>query len=122
MLVIVSKDFTGRRSFLSLHKQYVRATPEMWTNYVTANAMFNVIMRQTPGCIVVKLLLNTLHNDRHKGMRFTRSNHVKYGFNCLSNRLQKVSSMLNVDWRDYSPDRFKQLSKKVFIVDPCVCV
>ena len=122
MLVIVSKDFTGRRSFLSLHKQYVRATPEMWTNYVTANAMFNVITRQTPGCIVVKLLLNTLHNDRHKGMRFTRSNHVKYGFNCLSNRLQKVSSMLNVDWRDYSPDRFKQLSKKVFIVDPFLCV
>ena len=117
MLRIVDKDFLCQKSFMSLHKQYGRATPEMWTNYVTANAMYNVITKRTPECIMLRMMLNTLHNDRHLGMRFTRSNKVKYGFNCLSNRLQKVSSMIVVDWMVLSTRGFKLLSKKLFIID-----
>ena len=117
MLKIVDKDFRSEQSFMNLHKKYKRATPEMWGNYCTACAMFSLITYQIPFFISPLLTLNLLHNDRHLGIRLTRSNRTKLGFNCLSNRLQKVSAMLNLNWLDFTVDRYKSTCKKLLIED-----
>jgi hypothetical protein len=40
MLQIVQKDWKRKHSYKNLHKLSNRATPEMWSNYTTACAMF----------------------------------------------------------------------------------
>ena len=117
LLHIVDKDYAGTRSFLSLHKKYKRATPEMWGNYSTACALKQVLTAQKPECIVNGLTLNVLHNERRQGMVCTRSNATKIGFNCLSNRVQIVTNKMMVNWMDMSKERFRKFAKDMFIND-----
>jgi hypothetical protein len=118
MLRIVQKDWRGLYSYKTLHKISNRATPEMWANYSTACAMFDVVSTGIPEDIVVNMTENFLNSARNEGLLFTRSNKIKIGFNCLSNRLQKVSSVLkNDNWMRESKISFKLKCKRVFILD-----
>ena len=115
MLKVIERDNRGEISFIDLHKKYKRATPLMWSNYVTAITMWDLICLQTPEACVPGLIENVLHNERTKGMRFTRNNRTKMGFNCITNRFQKVLSRLNVDWQQMSKETYKKLCKEIFI-------
>ena len=115
MLKIVKKDWRGVYSYKELHKICKRATPQMWNDYVTAIAMRDIICNQIPLCVVPKIAENVLHNTRRQGLSFTRSNQLKIGFNCISNRLQLVSSKLKMDWTTQSKDCYKNMCKKMFI-------
>ena len=116
MLKLVDGRTYNRMSFECLHKKYKRATPSMWCKYVTALAMWEVTNRQVPEVIFLKLLHNTMHEERRQGILFTRSNQSKMGFNCLSNRLQVVSKTLKLNWQDLESEQFKKLCKKTFIL------
>ena len=118
MLRIVAKDYLGLRSFLDLHKCYLRATPEMWSNYSMACGMYNLVCRQSPEQVVPFLMINALHSTRQKSYIFTRSNATKIGFNCLSNRLQLVSNRVKFSWQDMSFETFKARCKDIFINKP----
>ena len=87
MLKICQKDWLGTYSFKTLHKISNRATPEMWSNYSTACGMFHVISTGVPEDTLVNMTENFLNSERNEGLQFTRSNKLKIGFNCLSNRL-----------------------------------
>jgi hypothetical protein len=90
----------------------------MWANYSTACSMFDVVSTGIPEDIVVNMTENFLNSARNEGLLFTRSNKIKIGFNCLSNRLQKVSSVLkNDNWMRESKISFKLKCKRVFILD-----
>ena len=115
MLQIVKKDYNRVHSFESLHKQFKRASPAMWCNYVTACAMHDVVINRVPENVIAKMTINWLSNSRRRGMTFTRSNKLKIGFNCLSNRLQSVSQRLKMNWQDMNKMAFKRLCKETFI-------
>ena len=115
MLRVIERDWTGAYSFMELHKRSLRATPQMWSNYVTACAMYETVTFQPIGHIMPKLNMNMLTSTRRKGLSFTRSNLTKIGFNCITNRLQKVSSRLDIDFSQISHQSFKTLCKKTFI-------
>ena len=115
MLQIVKKDYNRVHSFESLHKQFKRASPAMWCNYVTACAMHDVVINRVPENVIAKMTINWLSNSRRRGMTFTRSNKLKIGFNCLSNRLQNVSTNLDVDWQQMSNTSFKLRCKRQFL-------
>ena len=118
MLRIVAKDYLGVHSFLDLHKYYLRATPDMWSNYSTACGMYNLVCRQLPEQVVPFLMMNVLHSTRQQSFTFTRSNITKIGFNCLSNRLQLVSNRMKCDWQQMSFEAFKARCKEIFINIP----
>ena len=115
MLQIVKKDYNRVHSFESLHKQFKRASPAMWCTYVTACAMHDVVINRVPENVIAKMTINWLSNSRRRGMTFTRSNKLKIGFNCLSNRLQNVSTNLDVDWQQMSNTSFKLHCKRQFL-------
>ena len=115
MLKIIDANNSQSNSFALLHKKYNRASPMMWSKYSTALAMWDMVNNQLPENIVIKSLLNILHEGRRPGLVFTRSNVTKIGFNCLSNRLQAITRLLNINWQDTSKETFKVISKKTFI-------
>ena len=115
MLRIVAKDFLGLHSYMYLHRIYLRATPEMWSNYSTACGMYNLVCRQSPEQVVPFLMMNALHSSRQQSYTFTRSNLTKIGFNCFSNRLQLVSNRMKCDWQQMSYEMFKVRCKDLFI-------
>ena len=117
MLKIVNGFNTPYVSFMSLHKKFKRATPLMWCKYTTATAMWDLINNNVPEYTAIRAILNRQFDRRKRGMIFTRSNVSKIGFNCLSNRLQVVSKTLNVDWPDMSKRAFRELCKKIMIID-----
>jgi hypothetical protein len=117
MLKICQKDWQGQYSFKMLHKMSKRATPEMWSNYSTACGMYNVITTSVPEDTFVNLTENFLNSERNQGLQFTRSNRLKIGFNCLSNRLQKISFSLRNNSLQDSNVVFKMKCKKLFITD-----
>ena len=92
MLKICQKDWQGQYSFKILQKISKRATPEMYSYYSTACGMYNVIT--TSNDTFVNLTEKFLNSKRNQGIQFTRSNRLKIGFNCLLNRLQKISFSL----------------------------
>ena len=115
MLKIIDANNSLSNSFTLLHKKYNRASPMMWSKYSTALAMWDMVNNQLPENIVIKSLLNILHEGRRPGLVFTRSNVTKIGFNCLSNRFQAITRLLNINWQDTSKETFKVISKKTFI-------
>jgi hypothetical protein len=60
---------------------------------------------------------NNLVDQRFQGIVFTRSNKLKIGTNCLSNRMMYVSSKLNFNWLMQTKTTFKMKCKKLMIND-----
>ena len=72
MLRIAQKDWNYARSFIDLHKDARRATPEMWSYYVHCCALFDVVMNGKPGMLLCNLMDNNLVERRFNGLIFTR--------------------------------------------------
>ena len=115
MLRLVEGHYGRMGSFMELHKKYNRASPNMWCNYVTAVAMWDLLNNQAPEATFLSAMMNRLFQGRREGILFTRSNKKKIGFNCLSNRLQSVSQRLKMNWQDMNKMAFKRLCKETFI-------
>jgi hypothetical protein len=115
MLRITQKDWNYEQSFMNLHKDAGRATPEMWSNYVQCCALFDVVVNGKPSVLLFKLMENHLVEQRFEGLIFTRSNRLKIGMNCLSNRLMYVSRQLNFNWLMVAKATFKVRCKTLMI-------
>ena len=115
MLCLVEGHRNRMVSFMDLHKKYNKASPNMWSNYVTAVAMWDLLNNQAPEVTFLSAMMNRMFQGRREGILFTRSNKKKIGFNCLSNRLQSVSQKLKMNWQDMTKMAFKRLCKETFI-------
>ena len=115
ILQIVQKDINRQQSYEKLHVLSKRASPEMWCSYVTACAMYDIIVNQAPESILTKVTMNYLPSSRRRGLLFTRSNKLKIGFNYLSNRLQLVSRDLDIEVQNMSKNAFKMYCKRKFL-------
>ena len=117
MLKIAQKDYNSEKSFQELHKESKRATPKMWCNYVHCCALYDVVVTGKPNVLQCRLMENSLVEQRFQGLKFTKSNRLKIGANCLSNRVMYVSHKLNFNWLMYSKTMFKMQCKKLMIND-----
>jgi hypothetical protein len=61
-------------SFKNLHKQFTRATPEMWQSYELAISLYDLNATRLPFSDWLTLQNNTLHNRRCTKLQFTSSN------------------------------------------------
>jgi hypothetical protein len=61
-------------SYRNLHKQFTRATPEMWQNYKLAISLYDINVTRLPSSDWQTLQKNTLQNRRSAKLHFTLTN------------------------------------------------
>ena len=112
MLRIVDGNLNRKKSFVHLHKEYNRASAEIWSNYCMAKTMYSNCNRESLSYISLSTSMNEWVNRRRKCPVFTRNNKLKIIFNSISNRLQKVSQALELIWTNMSKVACKTLHVK----------
>jgi hypothetical protein len=107
-------------SYRNLHKQFTRATPEMWLNYELAISLYNLNITRLPLQDWQTLQKNTLHNRRSTKLHFTSTNNLRCGLNALPNCLKTITNRIEASWLTLSKETYKQRCKKEFITTPLV--
>ena len=106
---------TSNYSYRKLHKQFTRATPEMWLTYELAISLYDLNFTQLPSSDWQTLQKNTLQNQRSARLHFTSSNNLRCGMNVLPNRLKTLTNRIDASWLTLSKETYKQKCKKEFI-------
>jgi hypothetical protein len=107
-------------SYQNLHKQFTRATPEMWQNYELAISLFDLNQTRLPCSDWLTLQRNTLQNRRSTKLHFTSTNRLRCGLNILPNRLKLISNRIDATWLTLTKESYKQRCKKEFITTPLI--
>jgi hypothetical protein len=105
-------------SYKDLHKQYTRATPEMWQNYELAISLYDLNATKQPSSDWQLLQLNTLQNRRSTKLHFTSTNKLRCGLNILPNRFKTITNRIDANWLNLTKETYKQKCKKEFITAP----
>ena len=98
-------------SFTQLHKKFKRATPHIYSLYLTSINLYDLCSKETPLQEYINMQSVTLNNRRNEMLTFVRNNNYKVGLNRISNRFRSVSNMVNKAWVNKSRDCFKKLCK-----------
>jgi hypothetical protein len=107
-------------SYRKLHKQFTRATPEMWQNYELAISLYDLNVTGLPSSDWQTLQKNTLQNRRSAKLHFTSTNNLRCGLNVLPNRLKTITNRIDASWLELSKETYKQKCKKEFITAPLI--
>ena len=110
-LKLIDRDSTYKQ----LHCDYNRATPILYSQYLTTVLYFDIMKTNFIISEVEFVTANTLTNRRNKKFVFATSNHCKIGLNIPSNRFRSVSNMIEKEWMDIEKDSFK-LKAKISII------
>ena len=105
-------------SFKKLHKQFTRATPEMWQAYELAISLYDLNLTRLPFSDWQMFQKNTLQNRRSSKLHFTSTNKLRCGLNVLPNRLKTITNRIDTSWLMLSKETYKQKCKKEFITTP----
>jgi hypothetical protein len=105
-------------SFKKLHKQFTRATPEMWQAYELAISLYDLNLTKLPFLDWQMFQKNTLQNRRSMKLQFTSTNKLRCGLNVLPNRLKTITNRIDASWLMLSKETYKQKCKKEFITTP----
>ena len=114
-LKVCSKNYTLDSSFIDLHKKFKRATPMMWSNYVTACTLYDVYNLQKPTNVFLGTINNILNENRNEFIYFTTQNQLKIGKTSIDNRFKILSNQLTYSMLDWQKDRFKLFCKNKYI-------
>jgi hypothetical protein len=106
-LRIMNRDL----SFVNLHKKYLRATPKLFSRYLTAVNYFETMNEGIYSHEKPDMINNVLTNRRNPMLTFVRSNNYKVGLNLLSNRMRSISECIPKSSLSFSKDRFKTYCK-----------
>jgi len=96
---------------MQLHKKYNRATPYIYSLYMSTLNLFDLNHRRQPLQEYDNLQLITMNDRRNVKLVFIRNNKYKIGLNRLSNRMRSVTNVVNKSWMNLSRERFKKLCK-----------
>ena len=113
ILSIIKRD-----SYKNLHKNFSRATPEMWQNYELAVSLYDLMNSRLPRTDWQILQQNTLHSRRSNRALFTSTNKLRCGLNILPNRFKTITNRIEQSWLALSKEIYKQKCKKEFITIP----
>lgn len=106
-LKLIERELT----FIQLHKKYNRATPYIYSLYMSTLNLFDLNHRRQPLQEYDNLQLITMNDRRNVKLVFIRNNKYKIGLNRLSNRMRSVTNVVNKSWMNLSRERFKKLCK-----------
>jgi exonuclease III len=101
-------------SYKKLHKKYNRATPKIFSNYLTAINLHDVMNGKFPD-MYQDTTLNTLSDRRNVNCTFVRNNRYRVGLNKLSNRLRTISNIIPKVWLNNPIKTYKTDCKKIII-------
>jgi hypothetical protein len=102
-------------SYRKLHKQFTRATPEMWQTYELAISLYDLNRTRLPSSDWQIFQKNILQNRRSAKLHFTSSNNLRCGMNVLPNCLKTITNRIDASWLTLSKETYKQKCKKEFI-------
>jgi hypothetical protein len=80
-------------SYRQLHKNFNRATPKIFSNYLTATNFYEVMNGKYPE-IREDTNQNILSDRRNMNFTFVRNNRFRVGLNKISNRLRTISNVI----------------------------
>ena len=102
-------------NYKELHKKYERATPLIFSRYLTAVNFFDVSKSKNPQ-VDFHELPNVLTRERRNPMiTFVTKNALKCGNNLIHNRFKWISNMLKKDCLSMSKDCYKTYCKSAII-------
>ena len=102
-------------TYKQLHCDYSRATPMLYSQYLTCILYYDIIKTDFMMQEVDSVIANTLVDRRNKNIVFTTNNMCKFGFNIPTNRLKSVSNMIKKEWLEFTKDSFK-LNAKIHVI------
>ena len=99
-------------SYRNLHKNFSRATPEMWQNYELSVSLYDLMNNKLPRADWQILQQNTLHNRRSNKALFTSTNKLRCGLNILPNRFKTITNRIEACWLALPKDSYKLSIKR----------
>ena len=102
-------------SFDSLHKISKRATPEQLMKYKLAlclHKLYNTTLFSREFCLLNE---NQILTSRQTHFLCRKSNNLKVGINCLTNRLYVLNKAIPLDWLNDALTTFKVKCKKLLL-------
>ena len=105
------KILNSNVSFANLHKDYLRATPKLFSYYQTAVSYFEIVNEMVYQHEKNIVESNTLSDRRNAFLTFVRSNKYQVGLNLLSNRFRAISGLIPKTSVSYSKNMFKTYCK-----------
>ena len=103
-------------SFESLHQMSKRSTPEQLMKYKLAlclHKLFNIPFNSKEFSLLNE---NQIFTSRQTHFIIRKSNVLKVGLNCLSNRLYAINKSIPLSWLNDSLSTFKVKCKKLMLV------
>ena len=102
-------------SFNNLHKQCDRATPEMFLLYKTALSLYKLYNCDYNPIEFISLNFNQILTGRQTNFITLKSNAIKVGMNCLTNRLTVINNKIPFNWLNLSLGTYKIKCKSMFL-------
>ena len=93
-------------SFESLHKLSQRATPDQFIKYKIALCLFKMYNINYNNIEFIRLNLNQVLTSRQTHFITSKSNNLKIGVNCLTNRLYLFNGIIPLSWLNDSINTF----------------
>jgi hypothetical protein len=98
-------------TFMQLHKKYNRATPYIYSPYMSTLNLFDLNHRRISLQEYDNLQHITTNDRRNVKLVFIWNNKYKIGLNRLSNRMHLVTNVVNKLWMNLSRECFKKVCK-----------
>ncbi len=120
LLRVAKKDYMMKFKRTELTELCQRATPEQWTNFITASRVIKILRDKEPKFLHVELTKNYFEEKRYPGVgMFFDASRIKKGQQAISNRLFFMRS-IKFPWnsKPLSNDQIRIEMKKCFFVTP----
>ena len=101
--------------FKLMPKRQFRATPDKLSNYKLALQLYKTYNYHLPHQDWVNLNLQNILTTRQKYFLTHKSNILKIGMNCISNRFNYLNGKIKLNWLNLSMDSFKVKCKGIFL-------
>jgi len=102
-------------SFRDIHEITNKATPIMYSNYVQATTLKNIMDHGKPNLVWTKLQFNCRMMNRDQRLYFGNESKGPSGLQNFANRILHASSKLPPGWQSMSKLTFKKIAKKTFL-------
>ena len=102
-------------SYEDIHQMAGRATPDQLMHYKLSLQLQKTINHRIPTTDWLNLNINIRISSRKTKFITRKTNRLKVGMNCLSNRLWLLNDKIEMGWLNLSNNYFKVKCKRLFL-------
>ena len=96
-------------SFVDLHKNNNRATPEQYMKYKHSLVLYSLYNGGEQSLDWVSLNLQHQFMNRRNMFSVTQTNNLRVGKNIVANRLSLINGMIPMSWLNLSKNLYKKM-------------